>query len=359
MAREVNRLNDPLIRSLKAQEKDQFVADGNGLWLRVRATGSKAWIIRRKSGGKQMVTTLGTYPDVSLKDAREAALRDRARHPLVGSATVTVREAADEWLAQLRWKRKANAETYMRHLTQALGNKRVRDLSRGDVLRVIEKYRIGRPVAGNRMIAVFRQMFGWCHDQGFCDVSPAAHLARRRHGSKEEPRNRTLSDREITVLMKLEGRHAPLLKFLLFVPCRVSEAQGAEWSEIQGSRWTIPASRTKSGVAHWFEIPPTAMKLLGTRGTGRVFKHQTSATAVQAWCRRWQRFDDNAWTPHDLRRTARTRATGTLGVRESVAEKWLGHELQGLLKTYDTSEFEKERVKLSRDWAALVKNLAG
>jgi len=359
MAREINRLNDPLIRSLKPQEKDQFVADGNGLWLRVRATGSKAWIIRRKSGGRQMVTTLGSYPTISLRDAREAAMRDRARHPLVGSTNVTVNEAADEWLAQLRRKSLKSVETYINYLRLHHGNKRVRDLSRGDVLRMIEKYRVGRPVAGNRMLATFRQFFGWCHDHEFCDASPAAHLKRDTHGSKEKTRARVLTDAEIKTLMRLEGRHAPLLQFLLLVPCRIAEAQGMEWSEIEGARWTIPAKRTKSGAEHWFALPPAALKLLGPRSTGKVFAHQTSPTAVQAWLRRWQKFDDNAWTPHDLRRTARTRATGSLGVRESVAERWLGHSLDGLLGVYDQSMFEPERVKLARDWGSAVKKLAG
>ena len=358
MAREVNRLTDPQIRSLKPGDKDVFVNDGNGLYLRVRATGSKSWIIRRKVGGKQVVVTLGQYPTVSLRDARDEALRQAARHSGVSSATMRVSDAMEEYLAQLRWKRMANARTYGAAIVAAMGSKRVRDLSSRDVLTMVERYRVGRPVAGNRLLAFSRQFFGWCEDHSLCPVSPAARLQRRRHGSQEEARTRVLSEREIKVLMKLEGRHAPLLKFLLFVPCRISEAQGMEWEEIQGSRWNIPASRTKSGKSHFFEIPPAAMKLLGKRGTGRVFR-AVSPTAVQAYLRRWQRFDDNAWTPHDLRRTARTHATGTLGVRESVAERWLGHELQGLLAVYDTSEFEKERVKLSRDWAAHIKKLAG
>jgi integrase len=352
MAREIHRLTDPVIRSLKPGAKDAFHADGNNLFLRLRTSGARTWILRRKVEGKQIVTTLGSYPAISLRDARDHAQREIATRGPVATATKSVRDAVTEFLSQLRWKKLGNARTYGNVIANAIGSKRVRDVGRGDVLRLIEHYRVGRPVAGNRLLAFARMFFEWCVDRGFCDASPAGHLKRKKHGSREESRGRILSDEEIRAVAKLEGRHADLLKFLLHTPCRIAEAQGLDWSEIRGTRWTIPKGRTKSGREHWYELTPAAIALLGPPASaGRAFRHQTSATAVQAWVARWQGHAEGAWTPHDLRRTARTHATGRLGARSEVAEKWLGHRLEGLLAVYDVSEFEPERVALSADWA--------
>lgn len=66
----VKQLTDTEIKSLKSREKDYTVADGNGLQLTVKSDGRKIWEIRYTVGGKAKKTTAGTYPIVSLKDAR-------------------------------------------------------------------------------------------------------------------------------------------------------------------------------------------------------------------------------------------------------------------------------------------------
>jgi integrase len=345
-----------LCRAAKPGAKDRFVADGNGLYLRVRTTGAKSWVIRRKSQGRVAVTTLGTYPAVSLADARAHTAQQAVRHGPLAATTVSVREAVDEFMAQLRWRRMANARTYAAEIINTLGSKRVRDVAR--VSKMIERYRVGRPVAGNRLLTFTRQFFAWAGNE-YDLPSPAAHLRRSGHGSKEESRARILSDDELRALWKLEGRHADLLKFLSLVPARISEAQNMDWSEVRGRRWTIPRERTKSARSHWYELSAQALAIMGERSTGRVFRHQTSATATQAWVKRWQRSASDPWTPHDLRRTARSHASGRLGVREEVAEKWMGHKLEGLLAVYNVSAYEPERVALSQAWADEVGRIVG
>jgi integrase len=64
-----------------------------------------------------------------------------------------------------------------------------------------------------------------------------------------------------------------------------------------------------------------------------------------------------SWTPHDLRRTARTRGSEDLNVDPIVAEKTLGHALPKILRTYDTSEQWQERVDLLERWSEYVAEL--
>ena len=66
-----NRLTDSQLRAFKPlRKKDRWENDGNGLYIRVRPNGTKTWVLRRKVRGKTKKITLGTYDDMSLRDAR-------------------------------------------------------------------------------------------------------------------------------------------------------------------------------------------------------------------------------------------------------------------------------------------------
>lgn len=69
-SRRAHRLTDTVVADARPGAKDAFLPDGDGLYLRVRATGGKSWIVRRKSRGLVRVITLGQFPAVSLREAR-------------------------------------------------------------------------------------------------------------------------------------------------------------------------------------------------------------------------------------------------------------------------------------------------
>jgi len=69
----IGKLTDLKVRNLKPLDKDKAYCDGQGLYIRVRTSGSKKWIIRRKQAGKTIITTIGGYPGISLKEARYKA----------------------------------------------------------------------------------------------------------------------------------------------------------------------------------------------------------------------------------------------------------------------------------------------
>jgi hypothetical protein len=67
-------LTDARVRTLKPNgAADRLVADGNGLHIRLRSARggvSRTWVFRRKTAGRMTVATLGTYPALSVRDAR-------------------------------------------------------------------------------------------------------------------------------------------------------------------------------------------------------------------------------------------------------------------------------------------------
>jgi len=78
------KLTEPRIRAVKPTDKDHWLNDGRGLYLRVRRGGSKVWVIRHKRAGKTTVVTLENYPALSLKAARFGRL-----HSLLASFGMT------------------------------------------------------------------------------------------------------------------------------------------------------------------------------------------------------------------------------------------------------------------------------
>ncbi|MDB6045476.1 MAG: integrase, partial [Gammaproteobacteria bacterium] len=67
----MSELNEARIRAAKPKERLYKLRDGRGLYLLVTPTGARLWRLRYRHGGRESMVSLGAYPDVSLKSARE------------------------------------------------------------------------------------------------------------------------------------------------------------------------------------------------------------------------------------------------------------------------------------------------
>lgn len=70
-------LTDKQIKALKPEEKTKKYFDGAGLYLEVAPKGGKWWRLKYRFGGVEKRISLGTYPEVSLADARDKAHEHR------------------------------------------------------------------------------------------------------------------------------------------------------------------------------------------------------------------------------------------------------------------------------------------
>ena len=128
-------LNDTRLRNLKPNpgKTERLVADGNGLYIRIRTgEGSKVtrtWQFRRREGGRQAVTTLGTYPELPILEARQQTLELATKGK---SYSPTVEIAAEQWLSERIDHTHRKAELIRgyveRAVIPALGSRRVRDI---------------------------------------------------------------------------------------------------------------------------------------------------------------------------------------------------------------------------------------
>ncbi len=351
-------LSDVTVKSLRPKAGDYWRADTNAkgenphsLYLRVRATGKKVWVLRRMRDGKLTNVTLGRYPALTLNKARK-----KARDILEGTADPkSLKAVADEWFTMRirgKYRRPRQVLHYLDHIPATIGAKLIHDVDRREIHRELVNYAQTRgPVAAARFLAIYKQMFQYAAAAGYLPDSPLSQMTARDIGYVERPRDRVLSDNEIRAIWITDSSHTPLLRFLLLTGQRIGEAQRMTWGHVNFDRWVIPREHSKNKKAHWVALSPKAIALLESlpKKSNLVFG-TVSNTAVQAWVRRWQKDAPDAWTPHDLRRTMATRMND-LGIGPHIVEKILNHSLQGVMAVYNRAEYEKERIGAMQRWA--------
>lgn len=357
------KLTQKTIENLKPRDRDYMIGDGHGLWLRVRTSGSKVFIVRKKTADKVQIITLGkfgtTKPGITLLEARRKALDPATTAP---HDNTTVAEIADEYFDRVissEYRRPHHVRGYLDKLIDALGKRKVRELKRIDLSTFIKDYSKRGKVAANRMLAVTRQCMSYAVEVGCIDDNPAQGLTRRIAGGTEKARERVMTDEEIRLLWALPAPHGPLLRFLLVTGQRIGETQGAQPDHVDGDLWHIPAENSKNARAHDVHLSPQALAIIEDLPKGREYIfNSTTNTAVQAYLHRWcdKHEIDPRFTPHDLRRTAATRMHG-LGIAPHVVERVLNHTMQGVMAIYNQHEYLEERKDALLRWSVELERI--
>lgn len=346
-------LTDTKLRTLKPKDKREcLVADGNGLYIRVRVARndiSRTWQIRRREAGKLTITTLGTYPELSLKEARLKAATSSLKRQ---SYCPTVDEAARQWLSERVHHTHRKADQVQGYVDRAIlpeiGSRRVRDVEPADIAGVIRRYRDrvaklprartgGRPAA-RALLAVFKGLFGYCVANGWLSSSPAAQLTAAVTGPPPQARARVLSDDEIRFVMTTDIKSGPVLRFLLATGLRLGEAYNGSRD---GQYWVVPAGASKNGREHRVWLSGLALAQLDAH------PWEARREAVQNWLT----YNAAGWTAHDLRRTFSTR-NNDMGVAPYVVEKMLNHTFDGMMSIYNRATYDAERREALDAWSA-------
>lgn len=325
------------VKAAKRRVTDYMVGCGNSLWLRVRTTGRKTFIVRRKQAGKTKIITLGDSPTLSLKSAREQAITKKTP----GDATVNDLLQRYHEAVISRHARPKQFATYAERIRMAMGNIRVSEVTKKRVAELVSANR-ATPRSADSLRSHLRAMFSLAGEIGWCEDNPAAKIGARVTGYTYKPRTRVLTHDEIRQLWAWTGNNAALLRFLLLTGLRISEAQGGR---ADGAFWRV--DKTKNDKPHWVYLTPTAKAQLAA-------PFEVSNTAVQSWVKR----RTVGWTPHDLRRTFATLAMDN-GVLPHVVEKCLNHSLEGMLRVYAHSEMIDERIAAAKTVERVVLEITG
>jgi len=272
MARTVTPLSDPKCDAAKARDKDYTLFDGQGLFLLVKASGTKVWRFKyTRPDGRAGLATFGNYPALSLKAARDRradALEllahgqdpiEHAKQARVEAANAranTFKALALEWHAgcSRKWS-PGHAATVLRrmesHLFPALGERPVNELKTRDLLAPLKaaEKRDTLETAG-RLRQYMTGILRMAVQQGHIDSNPAVDLQGATATRKTAHRPALSLERLPELLQCMDadtGRTLTCLavRLTLLVFIRSSELRFARWGEIDLSRamWEIPGER--------------------------------------------------------------------------------------------------------------------
>ncbi len=385
-------LSEAKIRASRPKERAYKVFDERGLFLLVTPTGGRLWRFRYRLGGVEKLLTLGAYPDVPLKRAREK--REDARKLVADGIDPSAKRQAEratqvetfeaiakEWL---ELQRKSLAAETMDILGTRLksflypyvGSRPIASITAQELLAALRRIEArGKHETAHRVRSLAGRVFRYAVATGRAQHDVAADLKdalapvkSRNFASVTEPA------RVGELLRAIDGYSgqpitALALKLAPLVFVRPGELRGAEWSEfdLEGAEWRIPAARMKMGEQHIVPLSRQAVAILRElqilTGSGQyVFPSLLSAerpmsdNTINAALRRLGYASDEQ-TGHGFRSMAST-LLNEEGWHPDLIELQLAHKERNKVRAaYNRAQRLEERRKMMQAWADYVDEL--
>ena len=384
---------DSYLKNLKSEKNWYEKTEASGLGIRVMPSGGKSWIYRFTLNGKRQKMTLGKYPAVSLKQARELLLKAQSikeqginpiedqRHER-SKEIYTVEKLFTDWYSSYIVKNRKRPLDIKKQIDAdiipLLGNKELDKLQPIDITRALDIIvSRGAPILANRILSSLKQAFNYAVSRGNIQQNPAASIRARDIGGTEKPRERVLSLEEIKIIwrfldseqcgMSLQTKSA--IKIIILTGVRTAEIRLAQWSQfdLANSVWTIPPEHNKGAITVKIYIS------LFTKTILQKLKEVSNSTYVLPGLVENRPLNENAlprglkriqgkigipeWTAHDLRRTFATQLGETLNIDPVVIEKCLGHKMPRIMATYNKNEMLPQRKDALDQWAQCIENV--
>lgn len=371
------RLTAVFVESVKPPARGQrayFDPKLPGFGLRVSQGGTKTWVILYRINGKQKWHKVGTHPPLSLVDARAIAKgkladvqrgEDPERDKQEARQADSFADLAERYLvehAKVHKKTAAEDERIInRELLPEWRSRKASDISRRDVIALTDAIALHAKVQANRVLALISRIFNFGIAKEIVETNPAYRLP--KPGGAESERERVLNEDEIQAVWqsveKEPFKTAALFKLLLLTAQRRGEVSGMRWDELELERgwWTIPAERSKNGLAHRVPLGPLALAILkqievAAHDETFVFRGGRRNQAIANLQKPAKRLKDDSkieFRTHDLRRTAASHMA-SLGVPRLVISKLLNHVERGVTKIYERYSYDREKRDALNRW---------
>jgi integrase len=267
-------LTDTECRKAQPKDKQYRLSDLHGLSLIITTKGQKYWNVRVTVHGERKSESLGPYPDLSLKKARELAyeLKHRySRSVLHEDLKPYFKEVAEDWFNNQKetWSSKhiSNVRASLDELYIALANKRINQIQAPEILQIIKKIEArGSLEIAKRTLSRCGMVMKYAIAHGYRYDNPAGDLVYALK-NKRVKNLASLSASEMPEFLRrikaypadAQTHHAIVLIMLTGV--RVSELLQARWEEfdLEGRKWDIPEERMKNRLSH--RVPLTDMMI--------------------------------------------------------------------------------------------------
>ncbi len=284
-------LTETKIKKLKPKDRLYRVADGNNLYIEVKPTGAKFWRFRFKLNGKYSMVSLGEYPFISLKRARELALEAKlailnGKHPKQ-EQKILFSEVAREFLEFK--KRELNPKYYKaqenkikNYLYPKLEYKPIKKISKDDILLLLKDIpKINLKNATNtkdksettkRVYILLREILKFALHNGYIDknvaeminISQVAPKSRTKHFEAELDINNLRAIYQLILKLKTPTKW-PLL-FLILTALRAKNIRELKWKYIDFKKEiiTFPASVMKKKDEFRLPLTSTLIDILNS-----------------------------------------------------------------------------------------------
>lgn len=373
----------------KPQEKIVRKSDGNGLGVRISQQGKITFTFRYRYQNKQSSVDLGSYPLMTIQQARQVCQNYRAQleqgvDPTEykferGERFQTFKDYAEAWY-QDYFHKQVRASMFMnqirKHLYPTMGNIIVAKSTTHQWLTLMkELHQVTKLGDGAFSLLTSRvsQILKYATKHYKLPFNPTSGITAGDFNLKIKPRNRLLSEGELLHLYQIFnfGKiHTPYIQFaqlLLHTGARASEISKAKVNEFnfESNLWTIPAENSKAGHTFFRPLLPQTVAILKILTTDKkpedplfdnyegrsvsVTFHMRASDALRGWGALHLRGYNKDWVLHDLRRTFRTNISRWIKSTE-VAELTLGHVQSGIHATYNLYGYIDEMRDGYRQW---------
>jgi integrase len=398
------KLTDAFIRALKPANKPTTYPDGKGLVLLLNPSGSFLWRYRYRYGGKAKMLSLGAYPEVGLKLARDKhrVIRQMLEQGIDPSEERKERERARALAIEntfqaiaLKWhetwsvgKEQSHSKRVLNRLEKnvfkQIGHKPVSEITAPMLVAMVKKIESGenKPLEiAKRSYATCGQIFRFAIAHGLCERNPVADVNisdvikskpvvhRTRLEAKEFPELLRKIDIYDTQYKGSEITRLAL-QLMTFTFLRTSELIQARWDEIdfKKNEWRIPASRMKMKDPHVVHLSPQSIRVLKrlkeiTGGRELLFPHESNPmksmsnnTILFALYRMGYH---GRMTAHGFRGIAST-ILHEQGYKHEHIELQLAHsDRDGVSAAYNFAKHLPQRAKMLTDWADYLDAIKG
>jgi integrase len=377
-------LTDTAAKNAKPRPKPYKLFDAGGLFLLVNPNGRKGWRFKYRIDGREKLISLGVYPDVPLKLARE--WRDEARKQVASgidpsakrqaetsAAADTFEAVAREWFDKQKstWAESHSSKIIgrlERELFPWIGKRPVASLEPGDILACVRRpEQRGTVETARRALQNCSQVMRYAVATGRATSDPTrdlrgalAPVTTKGFASITEPGRlgdlmRAVDTYSGSFIVGCAMRLLPLLF------TRPGELRQAEWSEIDldTGLWTIPGARMKGRTDFMVPLSTQAIAILREleplTGDGRfVFPGRDPIQPISdntiGKGYRKIKFASDEMTPHGLRKTAST-ILNEQGFNPDWIEAQLAHKTIGVRGIYNKAKYLADRTRMMQAWS--------
>ena len=402
-----SKLSAVFVRTVKEPGK-YHDKSGTGLFLRVDKSGAKFWIQRVTILGKRRELGLGSFPLVTLAEARDKAFENKrlirnGGDPLadkqVKRSSLSFADAVDTYLAAKEKEfrnekhKKQWRSTLESYAIPVMGRMDVKAIRLPDILRVLEPIWEEKTETASRLRGRIESVLSWATVAGYREGDNPARWKGNLSEILPKPSKvmNTTNQPAIALsdlpswweaLQQRNGMAAQALQFLALTLARSGEVRGATWDEIDlkakdGPVWIIPAERMKASKEHRVPLPAAAVRLLKAlprlESSPYVFfapqGGQLSDMTISSVMRRMHQTDvgdgRTGWldprskrpaVPHGLRSSFRDWAA-ECGFERDLAEIALAHKVGSEVeRAYRRSDMLERRRAMLEAWAQALAN---